>query len=107
MKQFIVDVLRGILVGLIVWYILRPDEPAFDRLAEAVEEGKEISASFIDISSVLPDEYLNYPMEQILMAGGFGALLGIVFWIIRSKTKSKSKPSTAASKKSGSREKKK
>lgn len=107
MKQIIIDVVRGIFVGLIVWYILRPNEPAFDRIAEAVDEGKEIGESFISRLMDSPSEFINYPMEQIIMAGGAGAVLGIVFWMIRSKKTKKTKPTVTVAKKTSVRGKKK
>ena len=94
MKQFFSDIFRGVLVGIIVWYILKPDEPAFDRLEEAIDDSKEIGETFIE-------PLLDYPSEHMLTAGGYGLLLGVLLWLVRSKLKTgnRAKPRVAAPRK--------
>lgn len=84
MKQFIIDMIRGILVGLIVWYILRPDEPAFNQLADAVAGGTDVGRSAVTQLVDDPVALLTHPtMEHGLVAAGAGAALGVLFWMVQ------------------------
>ena len=95
MKQFILDITRGVFVGVIVWYIIRPNEPIFSKFEDSVGDGKDILEDFAE-------SILDYPPEQILMACGAGAILGFMVWISRKTPKKvavKSRPAPNKKKK--------
>ncbi len=79
-KQFILDVARGVLVGAIVWYIIRPKEPIFSRFEGSVDDGKDMLESLIRLLA-------DSPPEQLMMACGAGFVLGFTVWISRKPSK--------------------
>ena len=80
MKQFLFDVFRGVMVGIIVWYILRPDEPAFHHIGDAIVDSKALGERFFDA-------LMGYPSEQLGLATGCGLILGTMIGLARSRSK--------------------
>ena len=98
MKQFTFDTMRGVFVGIIVWYLLRPDEPAFDRFSAAIDNGKAVSSSISDLfmSANIVALFNTFPPSQIAMAGVAGAAISILYWMFTAKSRSQSKQRSAA-----------
>ena len=82
MKHFLFEVFRGVMVGIIVWYILRPDEPAFHHIGDAIVDSKALGERFFDT-------LMGYPSEQLGLAMGCGLILGTVIWLIRAQSQPK------------------
>lgn len=77
MKSFFFDIGRGVTIGLIVWFILRPDEPAFARIGHALDDGRKMGETFVG-------HWMAYPSEQVWIAGGCGLLVSLLLWSMRS-----------------------
>ena len=87
MKQFFWDTVRGVFIGLLVGYLIRPEAEIFDKIGDAVDDGED----YFDL-------LMDYPSEYLLTGGAVGAALGITVWFVRKK-KSGRKPVVSAKKK--------
>ncbi len=75
-NQFFLDIARGVLVGAIVWYIVRPNEPVFTRFEDSLDNGREMLEETVQVA-------VEAPPEQLMMACGAGFILGFMVWMSR------------------------
>lgn len=92
MFNFLFEVFRGIIVGLLVGYLLRPEAKLYrdleQKVGDAVASGGEVvEESFFDFLIHYAPEYLLLDLHTLalLLAGGVGALVGLILWYFRRK----------------------
>ena len=114
MKQFLSDIVRGVLVGLLVGYMIRPDAKIFVQIENVVENSGEIvEEGYFDLLMRYAPEYIlmDTPPAEYLLGGGVGALFGLVAWLLRrnrpmKKAKPVNRQKTAAARKKRKRPRK-
>jgi hypothetical protein len=89
MIQFLLELVRGVLIGLLCGYMIRPEAEIYSKIGNAVENGGHIvEESYFDLLMQYAPEYLvmDHQFAVLLISGTIGALLGTVFWLMRKKT---------------------
>ena len=86
MKQFFFELVRGVIVGLLVGYLIRPEAEIFTKIESAFDDGGEIvEHGFFELLINYFPEYIviDYQPDILLAGGTIGAFFGIIFWFYR------------------------
>ncbi len=88
MIHFFFEMVRGVLVGLLCGYLIRPEAKIFTQIEDAVANSSEmVEQGYFELMMTYAPEYLvvEYQIPDYWINGGIGALFGIGYWLLRRK----------------------